>query len=293
VFSIPSQLYTGLTSEAAFTSEHLAKGTATTTLASSREVALLQDTNRVRIRIGEVEVRSGNTDTALDWATGFDSLVVGASKSVADYFRTSSFVVPNGGQLRLRIATERVGTMQTSAPMTGMLEIVDAATHQTIATPHSVARALLSTGYQDVNVSIPIQSLHGRSVYVRFSLSGRDSTVRLVANDYYHDPSTSIPRANEDRSGASGLPLYFTLDQNYPNPHSSRTEIPFSLREAMPVRLVVMDVLGRELAVLRDGVIGAGRHVEVFDAAAVPAGIYFYRLETSHGSQTRRMTILK
>jgi hypothetical protein len=293
VYSIPSQLYSGLTSEAAFTSEHLAKGAVTTTLASSREVALLQDTNRIRIRIGEIEVRSGNTDTALDWATGFDSLIVGTSKSVAEYFRTSSFIVPNGGQLRLRVATERVGTMQTSAPMTAMLEIVDATTHQTIATPHSIAPASLSPGHQDVNVNIPIQSLHGRNVYARFSLSGRDSTVRLVANDYYHDPSTSIPRANEDRSGAIGLPLYFTLDQNYPNPHRSRTEIPFSLREAMPVRLVVLDVLGRELAILRDGVVGAGRHVEVFDAGAVSAGMYFYKLQTPHGSQTRRMTILK
>jgi hypothetical protein len=234
-FSIPSQLYTGITSEAAFTSEHLVKGTATTTLASSREVALLQDTNRVRIRIGEVEVRSGNTDTALDWATGFDSLIVGASKSVADYFRTSSFVVPNGGQLRLRIATERVGAIQTSAPMTATLEIVDATTNQPVATPHSIAPATLSNSRQDVNVSIPLQSLHGRNVYARFSLSGRDSTVRLVANDYYHDPSTSIPRANEQRNGANGLPLYFTLDQNYPNPYSARTEVPFSLRETMAI----------------------------------------------------------
>jgi hypothetical protein len=54
-----------------------------------------------------------------------------------------------------------------------------------------------------------------------------------------------------------------------------------------------MDVLGREIAVLRNGEVAAGRHVEVFDATAVPAGIYLYRLETQHGSQTRRMTILK
>jgi hypothetical protein len=292
-YSVFSQLYSGLTSEAAFTSEHLQKDAAATTLASSREVALVQDTNRVRIRIGEVEVGSGNNIAALDWATGFDSLIVGASKSVAEYFRTSSFIVPNGGQLHLRVATERVGALQTPTPLTAMMEVVDAATQQCIATPYSIAASSLSHGYRDVNVSIPLQSLKGREVYIRFSLSGRDSSVALSANDYYHDPSTSIPRANEERSGANGLPLYFTLDQNYPNPHSSRTEIPFTLRESMPVRLSVRDALGRETAILRDAVLGAGRHVEVFDASTVPAGFYFYRLETPYGSLTRRMTILK
>ena len=83
------------------------------------------------------------------------------------------------------------------------------------------------------------------------------------------------------------------LGQNYPNPFNPLTEIPFSLNEPMNIRLVVLDVFGRELIVLKDGVCDAGYHVASFDGAEYPSGTYIVRLESGRGSLTERMMLLK
>lgn len=83
------------------------------------------------------------------------------------------------------------------------------------------------------------------------------------------------------------IPTSFALLQNYPNPFNGTTRIGYNLREAAQVRLVVFDVLGREIRSLLDaslspsppevsyatwdGTDNAGRQVA--------SGIYFYRLE--------------
>ena len=46
---------------------------------------------------------------------------------------------------------------------------------------------------------------------------------------------------------------------------------------AASVRLSVYDALGREVAVVLDGPLGAGTHRAVFDGAALPAGVYVAR----------------
>jgi photosystem II stability/assembly factor-like uncharacterized protein len=88
-------------------------------------------------------------------------------------------------------------------------------------------------------------------------------------------------------------PTFLTLEQNYPNPFNPSTVIRWQHPETQQVRLVVTDLGGREVAVLVDGVRGAGEHAEVFDAQGLPAGTYFYHLTTPGARRTRSMTILK
>ncbi len=88
-------------------------------------------------------------------------------------------------------------------------------------------------------------------------------------------------------------PTSLTLEQNYPNPFNPSTVIRWQHPETRQVRLVVTDMRGNDVAVLVDGVRGAGAHAEVFDAQQLPAGVYFYHLTTSAGRLTRTMTILK
>ncbi|MBU0508422.1 hypothetical protein KKH27_06255, partial [bacterium] len=61
----------------------------------------------------------------------------------------------------------------------------------------------------------------------------------------------------------------YRLYSNYPNPFNPSTTITYDLREAGHISLVVFDVMGREVAVLADGYMVAGRHREVFDAAGL------------------------
>ena len=59
------------------------------------------------------------------------------------------------------------------------------------------------------------------------------------------------------------------------------------------VRLVVFDVLGRQVRVLLDGTRQAGAHEVLFDAGGLPSGTYLYRLETPQGSLVRTMLLAR
>jgi photosystem II stability/assembly factor-like uncharacterized protein len=97
------------------------------------------------------------------------------------------------------------------------------------------------------------------------------------------------------------VPGTFVLEQNYPNPFNPTTVIRYQVPApsgvegpgVSRVRLVVYDLLGREVAVLADESKDAGVHEAIFDAAGLSNGVYFYRLRAGGFVQTRRMTVLK
>lgn len=91
----------------------------------------------------------------------------------------------------------------------------------------------------------------------------------------------------------SEVPAEISLFPNYPNPFNPTTTIPYALSTSTPVRLVIYDLLGREVKVLVDAVQPSGRHQVVFDAARLPSGIYLYRLTADSFIQTRKMLLLK
>ena len=93
--------------------------------------------------------------------------------------------------------------------------------------------------------------------------------------------------------GAPDLPSGFALDQNFPNPFNPTTQLNFRLEEPMPVRLSVFDMLGREIAILVDGMFPEGESSVTFDAENFPSGLYLYRIETPRGSTARIMSLLK
>ncbi|WP_279322556.1 choice-of-anchor Q domain-containing protein, partial [Rhodothermus marinus] len=68
------------------------------------------------------------------------------------------------------------------------------------------------------------------------------------------DATTSI----EDEQEV--VPAEFALHQNYPNPFDQVTHMSFGLPAPLPVRLVVYDVLGREVRTLVDEPLPAGWH---------------------------------
>ncbi len=103
-----------------------------------------------------------------------------------------------------------------------------------------------------------------------------------------YDAATII--ANET---APELPSAAALTSNYPNPFTHATTIEYALPASGHVHLSVYDVLGREVAILVDGVQHAGKHASVFDAASLPSGTYVYRLEAAGQVRTGLMTLMK
>ena len=96
--------------------------------------------------------------------------------------------------------------------------------------------------------------------------------------------------ANED---PTVLPETAILAPNFPNPFNPSTTISYSLPSSGQVRLSVHDLLGREVAVLVDGVSPAGTHQVRFDASRLTSGLYLYTLETPKDRHTRSMLLIK
>jgi len=97
------------------------------------------------------------------------------------------------------------------------------------------------------------------------------------------------------------LPSGFNLSQNYPNPFNPSTKIKYTvpsvtLRQAqsdIKVSLKVFDLLGNEIATLVNEVKPAGSYEVNFDAAGLPSGIYFYKLQGGNFVETKKMLLLK
>ena len=83
------------------------------------------------------------------------------------------------------------------------------------------------------------------------------------------------------------------LRQNRPNPFNASTVIEYEVIENGHTRLFVMDLLGRTVSVLVDGVIEAGRYSVVFNASALPSGTYLYVLQTPTQRLLKLMEVVK
>ncbi len=93
--------------------------------------------------------------------------------------------------------------------------------------------------------------------------------------------------------GREELPGSVKLSRNYPNPFNPETIIEYTLPRAESVRLVVYDLLGREVARLVDGLQPAGRHRVRFAAGELSSGAYVYRLETAGERRVQTMILAR
>ena len=85
----------------------------------------------------------------------------------------------------------------------------------------------------------------------------------------------------------------YYLEQNFPNPFNPTTTISFFLPEAGDVKLKLFDINGKELRALIDNKMTAGEHKITLNADRLSSGIYFYQLETSDFTQTKKLVLIK
>ncbi|MCW8995508.1 MAG: FG-GAP-like repeat-containing protein, partial [Psychromonas sp.] len=79
-------------------------------------------------------------------------------------------------------------------------------------------------------------------------------------------------------------PVGYVLAQNYPNPFNPSTTIEYSLPERTDVKLSVINIVGEEVTELVNQTMDAGNHRVEFNAANLPSGVYFYRLQAGNPS---------
>lgn len=83
-----------------------------------------------------------------------------------------------------------------------------------------------------------------------------------------------------------------TLMQNYPNPFNTSTNISFSIPTKTFVSLKIYDRLGREVETIFSEEIPVGHYSRKWNAANVPSGIYFYRLQAGSFAETKKLILL-
>lgn len=92
---------------------------------------------------------------------------------------------------------------------------------------------------------------------------------------------------------SSIVPEKFSLHNNYPNPFNPQTIIKFDIAKSQFVTLKIYNILGEQVAQLVNENLSPGSYSVDFNAGSYPSGMYFYRLETSGFSETKRMMLLK
>jgi hypothetical protein len=93
-------------------------------------------------------------------------------------------------------------------------------------------------------------------------------------------------------------PTNYKLYNNFPNPFNPSTKIAFDLPKASHVKLVIYDIVGREVAQVADADYPAG-YTELTwnginkNGVTVSSGVYFYRISTDKWNNVKKMMLLK
>ena len=81
------------------------------------------------------------------------------------------------------------------------------------------------------------------------------------------------------------IPAKYSLSQNYPNP--------FNVVRLGDVKIVVYDIMGREVLTLVNESMQPGTYETTFDASSLSSGIYFYTLTAGDFKESKRMIFIK
>lgn len=138
-----------------------------------------------------------------------------------------------------------------------------------------------------VSQSAPLDNSKGTGQNFSFILRAVDSLVV----EYQVWPTVGTPVSVKELGGQ--VPNEYTLEQNYPNPFNPSTTIRYNLPASSDVSLKIFNVLGMEVANLVNQKQTAGQYEATFDASNFASGIYFYTLETSGVSISKKMMLLK
>ncbi len=141
---------------------------------------------------------------------------------------------------------------------------------------------------QEVNfISDDSAAENSRLIFVLYRMNG--TTIGPVLQAYGEKLLDGISAIDNTLPVASD----FALRAAYPNPFNPSTTVSFDVPRSSHVRLVVTDVLGREVRTLADGTHESGVHTVRFDATGLQSGTYFLTMQAGSFSQTRTLTLMK
>jgi hypothetical protein len=128
----------------------------------------------------------------------------------------------------------------------------------------------------------------GAPTFIIVGVTDDDSSAVHIDEIWYNETPTGMGISDDAPIASS-----YELGQNYPNPFNPTTHIRFNIPETAGAKLTVFNIMGEAVANLVDGVVSAGGHTVSWNAANMPTGVYFYRLESGNFTQTRKLLLVK
>ena len=304
----------------------LSNGVAVGDAPSGKPLAVLQTTD------GGAHWSNVNTSALIDMSSGdlwrridFVSTTVGyiytsgGGDNPQKTYKTTnggaswSPVLSRGGVMNLRFYNEQIGLMRGGYPLPQIYRTFDGGiTWDTVAVnnaqpgwgndieflPGNPARVWY-TDHNNLLFSSDTGRTWTQQVMDTSMVSGRDIVFTdakhgwlLCDNGRLYHTVNGNQLVTSVRNIEATTPSGFHLGQNYPNPFNPSTTISYSLPKSANVTLKVFNTLGQLVATLVNERKDAGSY-QIQWNAAVPSGIYFYRLQAGEYVETKKMVLIR
>ncbi len=206
---------------------------------------------------------------------------------------TVTVLSPNGGEV-LAIGSHATVTW-IAADDQGVASVSIAVSRDNGGTWQDIATAVSNTGSFDWLVTPPQTNSNPDPRFTALiRVTAKDGLNRIGADQ--SDAAFAIFSATTDVTPIAG-PGEFALRRVWPNPAHVAVSVDYAIPAESKVRLSLVDLQGREVAVLADGVQAAGRYQARCDGRAngapLPAGVYFVRLDARGAVLTRRFVLVR
>jgi hypothetical protein len=132
----------------------------------------------------------------------------------------------------------------------------------------------------------------GNGSYNSPDSTGNDSSVTVTVNN----PIVQTARWTVMigiQNISTEIPKEYKLYQNFPNPFNPTTNINFDIIRSGNVKIIVYDLLGREVETLVNQDMSPGRYKYDFSAVNYASGLYIYKIVTHDFVDVKKMLIIK
>ena len=137
------------------------------------------------------------------------------------------------------------------------------------------------------------QPFDGRTTEILIQSAGKlnMNDIQIIVADINGD-ALNVSHSQGSQNYQSG-PHSFEISKLYPNPFNPSTEIGFSLPVEGHVQLAAYDVRGKEVDIIFEGAQSVGQHSYTWNAASLPSGVYYIRLQAGEMVTSQKALLVK
>jgi len=136
---------------------------------------------------------------------------------------------------------------------------------------------------------------------IRFSISHDDDLYQDFIEFYTGSHSIYKPyivlnyvqSTSINETSLSNIPIIISLNQNFPNPFNTKTNISFQLNKYSKIDLSVFDIKENHIEQLVGGFNSPGKYTVSWDTQKIQSGVYFYSLKVGNHVEWKKCIILK